>query len=129
MIAWWEWRKRGGADKAVPDLISFFPDEPRAEVQTFVKQFRAKYQRDPDAFNAFAYDAVILAAEALKAGGTDRRAIRDALPKLHDVPSVVFGRATFDTNTRRVLGVRSVNVVVKDGKWALLERKSTVASQ
>ena len=117
------------AVNGVATNTTFFPDEPRPEVQTFVKQFRAKYQRDPDAFNAFAYDAVILAAEALKAGGTDRRAIRDALPKLRDVPSVVFGRATFDPATRRVLGVRSVNVVVKDGKWALLDRKTTVATQ
>ena len=117
------------AVNGVATNTTFFPDEPRPEVQTFVKQFRAKYQRDPDAFNAFAYDAVILAAEALKAGGTDRRAIRDALPKLRDVPSVVFGRATFDPATRRVLGVRSVNVVVKDGKWTLLDRKTTVAKQ
>lgn len=117
------------AVNGVATNTTFFPDEPRPEVQTFVKQFRAKYQRDPDAFNAFAYDAVILAAEALKAGGTDRRAIRDALPKLRDVPSVVFGRATFDPATRRVLGVRSVNVVVKDGKWTLLDRKTTVATQ
>ena len=117
------------AVNGVATNTTFFPDEPRPEVQTFVKQFRAKYQRDPDAFNAFAYDAVILAAEALKAGGTDRRAIRDALPKLRDVPSVVFGRATFDPATRRVLGVRSINVVVKDGKWTLLDRKTTVAKQ
>ena len=117
------------AVNGVTTNTSFFHDEPCPEVQAFVKQFRAKYQRDPDAFNAFAYDAVILAAEALKAGGTDRRAIRDALPKLRDVPSVVFGRATFDPATRRVLGVRSVNVVVKDGKWALLDRKTTVATQ
>lgn len=117
------------AVNGVATNTTFFPDEPRPEVQTFVKQFRTKYQRDPDAFNAFAYDAVVLAAEALKAGGTDRRAIRDALPKLRDVPSVVFGRATFDPATRRVLGVRSVNVVVKDGKWALLDRKTTVATQ
>ena len=117
------------AVNGVATNTTFFPDEPRPEVQTFVKQFRAKYQRDPDAFNAFAYDAVILAAEALKAGGTDRRAIRDALPKLRDVPSVVFGRATFDPATRRVLGVRSINVVVKDGKWTLLDRKTTVAAQ
>ncbi|WP_426399517.1 ABC transporter substrate-binding protein [Ralstonia sp. R-29] len=117
------------AVNGVATNTTFFPDEPRTEVQTFVKQFRTKYQRDPDAFNAFAYDAVILAAEALKAGGTDRRAIRDALSKLRDVPSVVFGRATFDPATRRVLGVRSVNVVVKDGKWTLLDRKTTVAKQ
>ncbi|WP_439894278.1 ABC transporter substrate-binding protein (plasmid) [Ralstonia sp. 25C] len=117
------------AVNGVATNTTFFPDEPRPEVQTFVKQFRAKYQRDPDAFNAFAYDAVILAAEALKAGGTDRRAIRDALPRLRDVPSVVFGRATFDPATRRVLGVRSINVVVKDGKWTLLDRKTTVAKQ
>lgn len=92
------------AVNGVATNTTFFPDEPRAEVQTFVRQFRAKYQRDPDA-------------------------VRDALPRLRDVTSVVFGRATFDPASRRVLGVRSVNLVVKDGKWTLLERKSTLASR
>lgn len=102
---------------------AFFPDEPRPEVKDFVQRFRAKYSKDPDAFNAYAYDAVQIAAAALKQAGPDgdRKAVRDAFYKIKDVPSVVFGKANFDSQTRRVIGVKSVDLVVKDGKWALAE--------
>jgi branched-chain amino acid transport system substrate-binding protein len=48
---------------------------------------------------------------------------------LHDVPSVVFGKATFDPATRRVIGVKSVNLVVENGEWALLGSKAAVAAK
>ena len=38
--------------------------------------------------------------------GTDRKAIRDGLAKVKDVPSVIFGKATFDAATRRVKPAR-----------------------
>lgn len=79
--------------------------------------------------NRDAYDATIIAAYALRAGGLDRRGVRDALPILHDVPSVVFGKATFDPVMRRVIGVKSVNLVVENGQWALLGSKAAVAAK
>lgn len=102
---------------------AFFPDEPRPEVKDFVQRFRAKYGKEPDAFNAYAYDAVQIAAAALTQAGPDaeRKAVRDAFYKIKDVPSVVFGKANFDAQTRRVIGVKSIDLVVKDGKWALGE--------
>ena len=119
----------GDAVNGVYTNTTFFPEEPRAEVQSFVKRFRAKYSREPDAFNAYAYDAVILVAAAIRtAGSTDRRALRDALYKVKDVPSIVFGRSTFDPTTRRVLGVRSVDLIVKDGKWVVYDGKRAVAA-
>jgi branched-chain amino acid transport system substrate-binding protein len=121
----------GGAVNGIATNTTFFPDEPRPEVQSFVKRFREKYHREPDAFNAYAFDAVQIAAAALRAAGTttDRRAVRDALYKIKDVPSVVFGKATFDPATRRVNGVRSVDLVVKDGRWAVWDKASAVASK
>ncbi len=120
----------GAAVNGVYSHTSFFPDEPRPEVQNFTRHFRAKFSRDPDAFNAFAYDAVVIAAAAIKAAGsTDRKAIRDAFYKIRDVPSVVFGKATFDPTSRRVIGVRNVNLVVTDGKWAVHDGKKAVASR
>lgn len=116
----------GDAVNGVTTNTSFFPGEPRPEVQRFVQGFEAKYHREPDAFNAFAYDAVVIAAAALRTGGTTRQGVHDALPKLHDVPSVVFGKATFDPNTRRVVGVKSINLVVRDGQWALLDGNQAV---
>lgn len=116
----------GEAVNGIYTNTSFFPEEPRAEVQDFVKRFRAKYAKDPDAFNAYAYDAAVIAAAALRQAGPDgdRKAVRDAFYKIKDVPSVVFGKANFDPQTRRVIGVKSVDLVVKDGKWALGEAKA-----
>lgn len=119
----------GESVNGVTTNTSFFPGDPSPEVQHFVRGFEAKYHHQPDAFNAFAYDATIIAAYALRAGGLDRRGVRDALPKLHDVPSVVFGKATFDPATRRVIGVKSVNLVVENGEWALLGSKAAVAAK
>jgi len=119
----------GDAVNGVTTNTSFFPGDPAPEVQHFVHGFEAKYHQQPDAFNAFAYDAVIIAAYALRSGGTDRRAVRDALVKLHDVPSVIFGKATFNPETRRVFGVKSVNLVVVNGQWALLQSKPAFAAK
>ncbi|MGF6265760.1 branched-chain amino acid transport system substrate-binding protein [Paraburkholderia youngii] len=119
----------GDAVNGVTTNTSFFPGDRSPEVQRFVRDFEAKYHHEPDAFNAFAYDATIIAAYALRTGGLDRRGVRDALPKLHDVPSVVFGKATFDPATRRVIGVKSVNLVVENGQWALLGSKPALAAR
>jgi branched-chain amino acid transport system substrate-binding protein len=117
----------GPAVNGVTTNTSFFPGDPRPEVQRFVRGFEAKYHREPDAFNAYAYDATIIAAYALRSGGLDRRGVRDALAKLHDVPSVVFGKATFDPTTRRVIGVKSIDLVVRDGHWATLSGTAVAA--
>jgi len=119
----------GAAVNGIYTNTAFFPEEPRAEVQEFVTRFKAKYGKEPDAFNAYAYDAVQIAAAALIQAGPkgDRTAVRDAFYKIKDVPSVVFGKANFDPQTRRVIGVKSVDLVVKDGKWALNDAKSKAA--
>jgi len=120
----------GAAVNGIYTNTAFYPDEPRAEVQDFVKSFRAKYGKEPDAFNAYAYDAVVYAAAALRQAGpgADRKAVRDAFYKIKDVPSVIFGKASFDAQTRRIIGVKSVNLVVKDGRWAQLDERAAVAA-
>ncbi|XAH23091.1 ABC transporter substrate-binding protein [Xylophilus sp. GW821-FHT01B05] len=120
----------GAAVEGIYTNTSFFPEEQRAEVQDFVKRFRAKYGKEPDAFNAYAYDAVQLAAAALNQAGLqgDRKAVRDAFYKIKDVPSVVFGKANFDPQTRRVIGVKSVDLVVRDGKWVPGDARTKTAA-
>jgi branched-chain amino acid transport system substrate-binding protein len=108
----------GEAAEGVFTSARFFPGEARPEVRAFVDAFKAKYGKEPDAFNAYAYDSVILVAHAInQAASLDRRAIRDALGQIKDVPSVIFGKATFDVATRRVLGARSTTLVVKGGQF------------
>ena len=47
---------------------------------------------------------MILMAQVMREFGTDRKAIHDGLAKVKDVPSIIFGKATFDPETRRVDG-------------------------
>lgn len=98
-------------------LGEFEINEPRAEVQEFVKVYRAKYNEDPDLFSTLAYDAIILVSKAIEIGGPTRDGIHDALPKLKDVPSVVYGKVTFDPETRRAKDPQFNNLIVKDGQF------------
>ena len=98
---------------------AYSPADPRPEVQTFIGHFRAKYGRDPDAFNAYAYDAMVIAHTLISQYGADRRAIHDGLATVQ-VPTVLFGPARFDVATRRILGPRYVRLQVKDGKFVVV---------
>jgi branched-chain amino acid transport system substrate-binding protein len=111
----------GDAVEGMFTASRYFPDDPRPEVRKFVSAFRAKYDKEPDAFNAYAYDTMILMAQVLRESGTDRKAVRDGLLKVKDVPSVIFGKATFDPKTRRVDGAMTVELVVKDGRFQVWE--------
>ena len=116
----------GDAVEGLFTASRYFPDDPRPNVQKFVAAFKAKYNKEPDAFNAYAYDTMILMAQVLNDVGPDRKAVREGLLKVKDVPSVIFGKATFDPETRRVAGAMNVELVVKDGRFQLYEGTSAV---
>jgi branched-chain amino acid transport system substrate-binding protein len=102
----------------------YFPQDPRPEVRKFIAGFKAKYGgQEPDAFNAYAYDAMNVAAAVVRIGGTDRRAIRDAFGKVRDISSVIYGLATFDVESRRVKGAMNAELVVKNGQFELWDGK------
>jgi branched-chain amino acid transport system substrate-binding protein len=111
----------GDAVEGVYTASRYFPEDPRPQVRNFVTKFKAKYDKEPDAFNAYAYDTMILLAQVMRESGIDRKAIHDGLAKVKDVPSVIFGKATFDPNTRRVSGAMNVELVVKDGHFTVWE--------
>ncbi len=98
---------------------NFFPDDPRPEVQAFVKAFQAKYGRAPDGFNATAYDTMNLVIALVKQFSATREGIHEGLAKIKDVPSVVYGSMTFDPTTRRVAGAKFERLTVKDDKFVL----------
>ena len=107
-----------GVDKVYTES-NFFPGNTRPEVKGFVEKFKAKYNEEPDEFNADAYDTMILLAQVMNRYGTDRTAIRDGLGQIKDVPSVIFGKATFDPKTRRVAGGTASYLQVKDDQFQL----------
>jgi len=98
----------------------FFPEEPRPEVQQFVKGFEEAYQQTPNVFAAVAYDAMNLIAYAIKQAGTDRQAIRDALAQVKDFPGVT-GKITFSEAGDVVKEYRKMSI--KDGKFQLYPEK------
>jgi branched-chain amino acid transport system substrate-binding protein len=79
----------------------YSPDDPRKEVQTFLKAYGAAYKDDsgkakvPDALGTLAYDAANLLFTAMKnAGSTDTTKVKVALEKISF--NGVTGKITFD---------------------------------
>jgi branched-chain amino acid transport system substrate-binding protein len=116
----------GDAVEGVHIGTRYFPEDPRPEVRKFVAGFKAKFNGlEPDAFNAYSYDAMNVAAAVLRIGGTDRRSIREAFVKVKDVPSVIYGNVSFDADTRRVKGAMNAELVVSKGQFAIWDGKPT----
>lgn len=114
----------GGADvEGVYTESTFFPGDGRPEVKGFVDRFQSAYKEEPDEFSADAYDTMILLATVMNGYGTDRKAIHDGLAAIKDVPSVIFGKATFDPQTRRVAGGVPAYLIIKDGKFVVWDGK------
>jgi branched-chain amino acid transport system substrate-binding protein len=109
----------GSGVEGVFIMSNFFPGDPRPEVQEFVKIFRAKYDTDPDSFCAASYDTMNLVATLCDRYGTTREAMQIGLTEIKDVPSVVYGKVTFNPETRRVQGANYRLLRVKDGKFAV----------
>ncbi len=66
-------------------------------VQDFIKNYKAKYNMDPNQFAVLGYDAAYMMAEAIKnAGSTEKQAIIDALAKLEY--NGLTGQMHFDEN-------------------------------
>jgi len=110
----------GGAGvEGVNVMTTFFPGDPRPEVQEFVKIFRAKYDAEPDSFCAGAYDTMNLFAMLCDRYGPTREAMQAGLTDIKDVPSVIYGKVTFNPETRRVAGANYRLLRVKDGKFTV----------
>lgn len=108
----------GEATEGVLLATSFFPTDPRPEVQTFVAAYEAKHGEAPDLFAAGAYDAVKIVTWAVDQGGPDREAIRETLDTGVDIPSVIHGPFTFN-DERRVDDVEEVPIKVENGTFVL----------
>ncbi len=94
----------------------YSPDEDRPEVKAFVEAYKVKYDgKVPDAMAVLGYDAMKLMADAItRAGGTDPKAIRDALAATKGFPGVA-GAVTIDEQRNAQKPI--VVVQVKDGKF------------
>ncbi|MEO0115228.1 MAG: ABC transporter substrate-binding protein [candidate division WOR-3 bacterium] len=76
----------------------YSPEDPRPEVQEWVKKYQAKYGSKPDALATLGYDATLILLEAIRLAGSDKpEKVRDALAQLKDF-QCVSGKISFDEN-------------------------------
>lgn len=97
----------------------YSPDDPRAEVQKFISEYKTKYGKIPDAMAILGYDAGLVMADAIqRAGKPDPAAIRDALAQTKDFPGA-SGVITIDAdrNARKPIVV----LEFQDGKTKLVD--------
>ncbi len=119
----------GGQDEksfnATPDAegsivgAQFLASSSDPAVQAFVTAFKAKYPNETvvTGFEAGAYDAFTVAVAAAKAGGPTRDGILSGFGQIKDVPSIVYGKVTFDPATRRVASPKLTPTILTGGKW------------
>jgi len=76
----------------------FSAEDQDAKVVKFVADFKAKYNKAPNSFNALGYDAALLLAQGLKdAGEANPEKLRTALAGIKDFVGVT-GKMTMDAN-------------------------------
>lgn len=84
------------------------------KIQSFLKKYREKYNEEPTAFSALAYDTVYVLKNAIdKAGTTDKAELTKAI-KASDMDGVT-GHLTFDENNNPIKAVTIIKV--QDGKY------------
>lgn len=95
----------------------FYPESDDANVAHFMEAFTEKFGQAPNLFNAFAYDGLNqLAWAAEHADSLDRTSIRDALRDGTDIPSVLYGSATYNED-RRIDNPTFTWLKVEDGAF------------
>jgi branched-chain amino acid transport system substrate-binding protein len=91
----------------------FSKDDPRPEVQSFVKKYTAKYGKEPDAWASLAYDAAFVLLTAIEKSGSLKGAdIRDTLKTIK--AKGVTGKISFDQDRNPIKS--AVILQIKNGK-------------
>jgi branched-chain amino acid transport system substrate-binding protein len=91
-------------------------DNPSPTVQSFIKNYEAKFGSKPDSLAALGYDAAMVVIEAMKrAGSVDGQKLRDELAKTKDHAGIA---GTISLDDKRNAVKPAVVLQVKDGKHA-----------
>lgn len=100
----------------------FSVDDQTPVVQDFVKKFRARFSKDPDAMAALGFDAAKVLLDAItRAGGTDAAKLRDALASTKNFEGVT-GAITI--NEQRNATKAAKVLTIKDGQFHFFEAVS-----
>lgn len=97
-------------------------DDPQRPIVTdYRKTYTEAYNEPISTFGGHAFDALLIATEAIKrAGGPDKAKVRDEIEKTKDLIGV-DGIFTMSATDHMGLDLRSFKMTeIKDGKWVLL---------
>lgn len=91
-----------------------------AEVTKFRDSFKAKYNKEPDSFNALGYDMACLVADGIKRAKTlDRAKLKEALASTKDFDGVT-GKISIDKNHNPL---KSITILqVKNGEQTFVKK-------
>ncbi len=94
-------------------------DDPSPRVQDFIKKYKAKYNKEPDAMAFLAYDAGMILFDAMKrANSTEGEKVKNELAKTKDYPGVT---GIITMNDQRNAIKPAVVLEVKNGKFVYKE--------
>ena len=98
-----------------------------AEVQPFIKAYKAEYNNDPNVFAALGYDAGKMLVNAIEKGGSDSQKIRDNIEAITDL-QVGTGKITMDAATHNpIKGI--VVIETKDGTRVLRTKIAPISPE
>ena len=95
-----------------------------AEVQPFIKAYKAEYNNEPNVFAALGYDAGKMLINAIERGGDSGQKIRDNIETIKDLP-VGTGKITMDASTHNPIK----GIVVIETKDGVRELRAKIAPE
>ncbi len=94
-------------------------DDPSPQIQGYIKKYREKYGKEPDAMSFLAYDAGMILFDAIKrSGSTEGEKIKNELAKTKDYQGVT---GVITINDQRNAVKPAVVLEVKNGKFVYKE--------
>jgi len=97
-------------------------DPQKAVVVAYEKAYKERYKQDVSTFGGYAYDALMLAVDAIKrSGGTDKAKVRDAIESTKGYVGS-SGNVTMSPTDHMGLDLTSFRMLqVKGGDWAIAQ--------
>lgn len=101
-------------------VSAFSAQDQDPSVQKFIKDYKAKYQKDPDIFAMQGYNAGLVLADALKrSNNATGEKMAKAIAETKDLP-IASGKLTYDANHNPIM---SALIISLDGGTANLKEK------
>lgn len=101
-------------------VSAFSAQDQDPSVQNFIKDYKAKYQKDPDIFAMQGYNAGLVLADALKrSNNATGEKLAKAIAETKDLP-IASGKLTYDANHNPIM---SALIISLDGGTANLKEK------